>query len=63
MTVNVTCMNCKEKDRFGTFDNAKKAGWKIASVEIGVRGVIITLCPGCNNRSIFNSVVEAMAKS
>ena len=55
-------MNCKAQASFRTFDIAEKAGWKIASAEVGVGWTIITLCPDCNSRSMFDSIVEAIAK-
>jgi len=56
-------MECGETDVFITFAKAKEARWKIDNAEIGTKTVIITLCPECNNASIFESIVRQMAKS
>lgn len=63
MTVKLECMNCGNIATFVTYNKAKRAGWKIGDAEIGLKKVIVILCPDCRHPTIFNNVVRHMAKS
>lgn len=63
MGVKITCMGCGASHTFTSISVAREAKWKFQEAEVGAKTAFITLCPDCNNRTIFEDVVRAKAKA
>lgn len=61
MGIKITCMECGANHKFVTVQAAREAKWKFQEAEVGPETVFITLCPECNNRTIFEDVVRKKA--